>query len=541
MQRYVSFTLLALIAQGSCCVSGAQSQSTLIFADPSHPKVANRIDKLVSAKLKGLGITPSAICTDSVFVRRVYLDVIGTLPAAEEVRSFLTNEDFDKRSQLIDHLLERDEFADYWSLKWCDLLRVKSEFPIKLWPNAVQAYHRWVRDSIRHNMPYDQFVRELLTESGSNFRVPQVNFLRAVQNRKPESLAQAVALTFMGVRTENWEPERLAGMAAFFQGISYKLTREWKEEIVYVNLLDTSPEALAQRPPYGIFPDGRSVGLPHHVDPRLIFTDWLVHPDNPWFTRNIVNRIWSWLLGIGIINEPDDIRPDNPPTNPELLRMLQNQLVVAEFNLKHMYRLILNSRAYQRSCIPTTDRPEAELYFAHYPLRRLHAEVLIDAINQITGATESYSSLIPEPWTFIPPTQATITLADGSISSPFLDLFGRPARDTGLELERNNEPSAAQKLHLLNSSHIRNKIEARYESTEASSLSRRRFRSSVSRALPTPEQVTEVYLTVLSRFPTDKELAIVSEHAMTLEANASTVLKDLTWALMNTSEFLYRH
>jgi hypothetical protein len=520
------------------------------FETRSTPAPPNCIDAPVLAKLKSLGIEPAATCSDSVFVRRVYLDMIGTLPTATEVRSFLEDDTPDKRRLLIDRLLERDEFADYWALKWCDLLRVKSEFPINLWPNAVQAYHRWVRSCINQNKPYDRFVREILTASGSNFRVPQVNFFRAVRDREPETIAAAVALTFMGARAEDWSQERSSGMAAFFQGIKYKRTGEWKEEIVFVDLLNTSAEGAGGRPTAAVFPDGARVELPPSKDHRQIFADWLVRAENPWFTGNVVNRLWYWLFGIGIIHEPDDIRPDNPAKNRELLALLQRELVDARYDLKHVYRLILNSATYQRSCIPTTDHPGAERHFAHYPLRRLDAEVLIDAICQVTGTTETYSSLIPEPWTFIPKEQRSICLADASITSSFLELFGRPPRDTGFESERNNTPSAAQKLHLLNSEHIRDKIESRQKNETGTSLgpgrgsgrrSRGSSRSSVDSSSLSPENVTEVYLAALSRFPTRDELTVIDKYTSGAEARGPDVLVDLTWALVNTPEFLYRH
>ena len=263
----------------------------------------------------------------------------------------------DKRAELIDQLLERDEFADYWAVKWCDLLRVKAEFPINLWPNAVQAYHRWIRTAIAENMPYDRFVRELLTSNGSNFRVPQVNFYRALQNREPQAVAQAVALTFMGARSEHWTQDRQAGMAACFARIGYKETGEWKEEIVFFDSLGLSTDADATVTE-AILPDGTEVQLPPDRDPRQIFAEWLITPENPWFARNIVNRVWYWLLGRGIVHPPDDLRPDNPPSNPELLAWLEQELVAADYDLKHIYRQILNSQTYQLSSIPRSEHPE---------------------------------------------------------------------------------------------------------------------------------------------------------------------------------------
>jgi hypothetical protein len=493
-------------------------------------KVNNKIDKLVVAKLKKLDLQPSGLCSDHEFVRRAYLDVIGTLPTAQEARVFILDKNPNKRSTLIGRLLEREEFADYWAMKWSDLLRVKAEFPINLWPNSVQAYHRWIRTSIKENMPYDRFVRELLVSSGSNFRVPQVNFYRAMQSKEPEALAQAVVLTFMGVRAENWEKDRLSGMAAFFSQVAYKSTVEWKEEIVYFDPNKATSPATGSVALTAVFPDGTVAGLSSDTDSREVFANWLVSPKNPWFTRNIVNRVWSWLLGRGIIHEPDDIRPDNPPSNPELLAYLEKELIAAHYDLKHIYRLILNSSTYQRSCVPKTDKPEGAVNFSHYPLRRLEAEVLIDALNRITGTAEKYSSAIPEPFTFIPAEQRSIALADGSITSSFLEMFGRPPRDTGLESERNNHPSAAQRLHMLNSSHIQRKIERGP-----------RLRSLMGAKVKLRQVATRLYLTILSRFPTNEELKIVEAYSKSHRGNRRVVAVDLAWALINSAEFLYRH
>ena len=415
-----------------------------VFEAPSGPASTNCIDGPILQKLQELTIQPAPPCSDAVFVRRVYLDVIGTLPPASEARRFINDTDPNKRGRLIDELLERDEFADYWALKWCDLLRVKSEFPINLWPNAVQCYYRWIRNSVKENKPYDEFVREILTANGSNFRVPQVNFYRAIQGNEPATLARAVALTFMGARAEKWPQERLDQMAVFFSGIHFKKTAEWKEEIVFVDLFGAYDKEGAARPNKATLPDGTEVALPPDTDARTVFADWLIRPENPWFARCAVNRAWYWLLGQGIIHEPDDIRPDNPPVNPELLAVLETEFVASKYDMKRLYRLILNSAAYQRSAVPTTDRPEAEAQFAHYPIRRLDAEVLIDAICRITGTTEDYWSMIPEPFTFVPKDRRSIQLSDGSITSSFLELFGRPPRDSGFLSERNNNPTASQ-------------------------------------------------------------------------------------------------
>ena len=523
-----SFSLAVVL---TAVLAGASPEGTPvgIFASRAELTPRNKIDELVFARLNQLEIQPANLCSDAVFVRRVHLDVIGTLPTAEEASQFLTDADPDKRGKLIDRLLEREEFADYWGMKWADLLRVKAEFPINLWPNAVQIYHRWICDSLRENKPYDRFVRELLTSSGSNFRVPPVNFYRAIQGKEPSAITQAVALTFLGERSNKWPKARLDGMTVFFSYVGFKPSREWKEEFVFFDL-KKALEQTSGETPLAVFPDGTPAKLSSDQDPRQVFANWLIRPENPWFARNIVNRIWYWLLGRGIIHEPDDFRPDNPASHPELLAILQKELVAAKFDLKPVYRLILNSTTYQLSSVPKSKDPKATAFFAHYPVRRLEAEVLVDALCQITGTTEKYSSPIPEPFTFIPENQRSIALADGSITSAFLEMFGRPPRDTGLESERNNNPTPAQRLHLLNSSHVQRKL-------QGGAKIRRVIQSNRS-----PEEIAkQLYLAILSRPPTERELKIVAEYSQSGVVRDREGLQDLAWALVNSAEFLHRH
>ncbi|MBI5769092.1 MAG: DUF1553 domain-containing protein [Verrucomicrobia bacterium] len=553
-----------------------------VFESPTPPVASTEIDRLVFQQLAALGLRP-VLCSDAVFVRRVYLDVTGTLPTAQEARDFIQNPDSaNKRRALIERLLTHDQFADYWAMKWADILRIKAEFPVNLWPNAAQAYHRWVRASLATNKPYDQFARELLTASGSNFRVGPANFYRAIQNRKPDGIAGAVALAFLGERADAWPAEKLAGMAAFFAQVGFKPTGEWKEEHVFWDPLGTSaaagntapgrpavanigqppapapaPAAAPAAPPpppptAGIFPDGTKVDFPSNRDPRELFADWLITPKNPWFARAISNRVWAWLVGRGIVHEPDDFRADNPPSNPALLAYLQAELVSHQFDLRHLYRLILNSATYQLSSVPRDTSPAAVAHFASYPLRRLDAEVLIDAINKITGTTDLYTSPIPEPFTYIPADMPAVAIADGSITSPFLALFGRSARATGFENERDNKPVPAQWLHLLNSSHIQRKLD---ESTKLRAI----FDSGRGPA----RIIEDLYLTILSRLPSPDEVKALEnigqfQPARPPQAAAKgkqtppaptrpVVFKrredwiDISWALFNSSEFVFRH
>ena len=518
------FLVAVVLLVAVCDVHGAAPRIVHPFECDTTSTPVSPIDSLVLGALRQRGIAPANPCSDAVFLRRAYVDVIGTVPEPVAVRRFLADRRADKRAALVDALLQREEFADYWTLKWCDRLRVKAEFPINLWPNAVQAYHRWIHACVRENRPYDRFARELLTASGSNFRVPAVNFYRAIQGREPGTIAEAVALTFMGVRLATWPKARRQGMAAFFSRVAYKGTAEWKEVIV---CLDPAPA----KPVDAVFPDGSAVRIPPGQDPRRVFADWLLAPGNRWFARNIVNRVWAWLMGRGIVHEPDDIRPDNPPANPELLAYLEKELVQAKYDLRHVVRLILTSRTYQQSPIPQSNHPDAGGMFAHYLVRRLDAEVLIDALCRIGGDGEGYSSAIPEPFTFIPEHQRTISLADGSISSQFLEMFGRPARDTGLESERNNKPTAGQRLHLLNSTHVQQKIERS-----------RRLRRLLRRARGQSRTVIRaLYVGILAREPMPAVLAAAEAYFKTPRLGHSRAAADLVWALINTKEFLYRH
>ena len=515
---------------------------TNVFESPTPPVATSPLDQIVFAKLARLNIQP-VLCSDAVFVRRAYIDVLGTLPTAQEAKDFILDPDTEnKRRLLIDSLLERNEFADYWAMKWSDVLRIKAEFPVNLWPDAAQVYHHWVRASIAENKPYDNFARELLTSSGSNFRVGPVNFYRAIQNRTPEGIARAVALTFMGARAEAWPSNRLANMTAFFSEVGYKPTGEWKEEHVFWDPLrettvrgNTAPgrDAIAAignptnyaaqaslpvrtnaAPAEATLPDGTQVKLPPDRDPREVFADWLITPRNPWFTRSIVNRVWAWLLGRGIIQEPDDIRDDNPPSNPELLAYLEKELIASHYDLKSLYRLILNSQTYQLSSLPRHNTPEAEANFASYPLRRLDAEVLSDAINKVTGSSDLYTSPIPEPFTYIPKGMPAVAIADGSITSPFLALFGRSARATGMENERNNKPTPGQWLYLLNSTEVQRKLE------QGPSL-----QALVNSGRKPADMIEMLYLTILSRFPTPAEVKTIEAYKGARARQASPASK----------------
>jgi hypothetical protein len=535
---YGQATIIVSYRRHTALVLMAVAQS--LESDFPETPENNKVDELVFARLRTLGIPPSALCSDAEFLRRVYLDVIGVLPRLDEARAFLADKDPKKRAKLIDRLLTREEFADYWALKWGDLLRIKSEYPSNLWPNAVQAYHHWIREAVAANEPYDQFVRELLVSSGSNFRDPPCNYYRALRRRDPQGFAEVTALVFMGTRvgcarchahpTENWTRDDNLGMAAFFAQVRFKNTQEWKEEIVFLDLDQPFRHPNTLQPITSKFLGGPAAQVEKGEDLRAKFAAWLTTPDNPWFARNIVNRIWFWLLGRGIVHEVDDMRPTNPPSNPELLAYLESELVGHKYDLKHIFRVVLNSRTYQLSSQPGEWNARDEALFSHYPIKRLGAEQLLDAVGQVTETSEDFSSAIPEPFTVLPKGWRATQLGDGSISTPFLELFGRPPRDTAYESDRCTQSSMHQSLYLLSSAQLEAKI-------NKSPRIERLLKADKGEA----EIVEEFYLAALSRMPTEQEKQKALEYIGDDPKLRQQAVADLMWALLNTREFMFNH
>lgn len=531
----VNYLFRQFCALAAFCLLYAVSSSGIALASTSRPLVdiyeqsavspGNAIDQYIAEVHTSRGLQFAPECADGVFLRRIYLDLTGTLPLPHESMDFIKDRRVDKRRVWIDKLLADETTALYQSLRWGDLLRLKSEFPVNLWPNAVQAYGDWILQAQRNHLPYDEFARELLLSSGSNFRVPQVNFYRAVSSKDAAGIAGAVGQIFMGTRLQAWPEAERRCVEAFFVDVAYKPTAEWKEEIVYRN-----PAA------YGscrlTLPDGDQVEIAAGADKRVAFVDWLLAPQNPWFARAAVNREWAWLFGRGLVHEPDDLRPDNPALSDDLLDYLARELVDSGYDLRHVRRLILNSRTYQQSFIPAVGPVEtAETLFACYPLQRMDAEVLADALCLLTGSRETYMSRVPEPFTHIPADQRSIALTDGSISSSFLELFGRPSRDTGLFTERDNEPTEKQCLHLLNSTHIQKKLSAsmRVKNLLKGSESQQR------------KQLRWAYMTLYSRWPTENELELLIGYAEKQELSRVAAGQDIFWTLLNSKEFLYNH
>ncbi len=483
----------------------------------------NKIDEIVARNLKLRGLKPAGLSSDAVFLRRAYIDVLGTIPDEKSARKFIADASKDKRKRLVKSLLSSEGYAVRMAQRFGDVFRIKAEFPINLWPNAAQAYTRFVFDSLNGDMPYDVMVRRILTSEGSNFRVGEVNFFRAMQSKNAASIASNIALSFMGMRFEKMPESMRVNMAAFFERVAYKSTKEWKEEIVFYDPTKRAPFS-------GTLPDGTAVRLSSSEDPRAAFADWLTKKGNPYFSRAVANRMWYWIFGQPIVSPVDDMFAENPPANRELLDHLAGYLESNGFSLKKLAAYILNSRTYQQSPIPRCDSGDARKYFAVYPVRRMDAEVLIDVICKLTGSAEIYESTTPEPYTKFPAGESAVAMPDGSVTTSFLELFGKPSRDTGLDSERVNAPSASQKLHMINSWHIRVKLESGEPMRALYARGKHKF-------------LEGAYLAFYSRYPTEAEKKNFNNMRLKRSQKEKYYIHylDTAWALLNSEEFINNH
>ena len=483
----------------------------------------NEIDHIVSRNLKLRSLKPARLCSDAVYIRRVHIDLCGTVPSAKETRLFIADKAKDKYEKLVDSLLASEKFVHRMTMHYGDLLRIKAEFPINLWPNAAQAYSRYIYKSIADNESYAKMVEKMLISEGSNFRNGEVNFFRAMQSKNAKSIASCVALSLMGMRYEKMSESEQHNLASFFDRLAYKSTKEWKEEIVY-------NDPTKRTPFIGMFPDSSTITLASHQDPRDAFAKWLTKKGNPYFAKAMVNRVWYWVFGQAIVSPVDDMFAENKPANAELLDYLAKYFESINFDIRKLCRHIVLSRVYRQSFIPRCEPNDAKKYFAVYPVSRIDAEALIDIICKITDTAEIYESTTPEPYTKFPAGESAVALPDGSITTSFLELFGKPSRDTGLDTERVSNPSASQKLHMINSRHIRSKIERSDTLQGFYKLGGDKF-------------LNGAYLTILNRFPTPQErerFFNIQKTRTKKERNAMHCL-DTAWALFNCEEFINRH
>lgn len=510
------------------------AQMTLPYARISpYPKLErhNFIDDLLIAKWKDLGLLPSLLCSDEEFYRRIHLDVIGTLPEPQAIRQFLADRDPDKRRKAIDAILDRPEFVDYWALKWGDLLRINRD---ALTEKGMWSFHNWVRAQLRNRVPMDEFVRDIITAEGSTFTEGPANFFRI--GRSADDWAETVAQVFLGVRMqcakchhhpfEKWSQDDYYGMSAFFVRLGTKNSQEFglfgQESVVFLR-----PTGEATHP------RNRVVVKPHPLDGPILddefdrrrkLAEWMTTKDNPFFARNLANRFWGYLMGRGLVEPLDDMRATNPASNPALLDALAHDFAEHRFDLRHLLRTILQSRAYQleSTVTPGNAADVANTYFTRYTVRRLTAEPLADAIDFATGTREKYQGL--------PLGVRAIQLPDPRVRSYLMDVFGRPARQIVCECERTTQPNIAQALHLLNGEFLNKKI----------SDPKGRIEEAFRLKKPLPAIVEELYLVTLSRLPTEVERI----RALEWIAQAPTPkegAQDLLWVLLNSKEFLFNH
>lgn len=508
------------------------ARATLPFATlKDYPKLAanNFIDEKLIAKWRDLGIVPSPLASDEEFLRRLYLDAIGTLPKPDEVRKFLADKDAKKREKAIEAVLNRPEFLDWWALKWGDLLRINRQ---ALDEKGMWSFHNWVRASVRDNKPADEFARDILTAEGSTYTDGPSNFYRVA--RAPDEWSEAVTQVFLGVRVqcakchhhpfEKWSQDDYYGMTAFFARLGTKTSQEFgiftRETVIF---LRPTGEATHPRKKKVVKPhpfDGPE--MDDEFDRRRKLAEWMTTAENPFFAKNIVNRFWGYLMGRGLVEPLDDMRATNPASNPELLDALAKDFAANKFDVKYLLRTIFNSRAYQLSSAVTDGNraDAANTHFARYTTKRLTAEQMADAIDFATGTQEKYPGL--------PLGTRAIQLPDPQVRSYLLDTFGRPARQVVCECERTTQPNIAQAMHLMNGDFLNKKI--------ADSSGRVEL---LTKAKP-EAAIEELYLATVSRSPSKGELA-KAQSWVNGATTAKDGLQDLLWVLLNSREFLFNH
>ena len=485
------------------------------------------IDRAVFSKLNRMRISPSELCTDQEFIRRAYLDTIGVLPKPEETRAFLADSSTDRRAKLVDRLLVRPEFYDFWTLKFADILRANGRL---IQPKGAYVFNRWIRTNLERNTPMDQFVRELLTADGSTYKNPAANYYRI--SRDPENSVETTAQLFLGVRIqcakchnhpfERWTQDDYYGFAAFFSQIGRKKGTLPEEEVVY-----GTRSGDVRQPRTGQVMKPKALGGPVLEDPkvpdrRTRLASWLTGPNNPFFAKSLVNRIWYHLLGRGIVEPVDDFRDSNPASNDELIDGLTAEFVHNGFDLKKLIRSILTSRTYQLSARTNELNGDDNIYFSHSLTKLLPAEVLLDAISTVTSTETVFDGL--------PKGARATQIPDGKMENPFLKTFGRPARELACECERESDSNLSQALQLIGGAPVNGKL--RDDNGRMAAL---------AKSSNSPEQIVkELYFVALARDPNATETAAAVKH-LTSAKDRRQAVEDLGWVLINSKEFLFRH
>lgn len=515
----------------------ASTRLTYVRRDPAFtfkgPGSTNYIDEHVFAKQRELQLAPAPLASDHVFLRRVFLDLIGTLPTEAEAREFLDSKDPNRRAKLIDRLLERDEYASFWALKWADVLRGS---PATITERGTHSFHRYLVRTFADDRPMDAFARELLTGLGNPLHKPAANFYRI--SRTPDEAAETAAQLFLGVRLQcakchNHPFESISqtdyyGLAAYFARVQRKTSAfGLDDEIIYLGNGGEVQHPITRKPQPPVAFGVEAGKLGPDEDRRQRLADWLTSKDNRYFAPSTVNRVWYHMMGKGIVDPVDDFRDTNPPSNPALMKALTDDFVRGGYRIKPIIRAIANSHAYQLASTGTPsqsgDAADPERYFTHAAVRMHSAEQIIDAISLATG--------IPESFKGYPAGTRAIELAEGGVQHPFLQAFSKPVRDATCECAREEEPSLPQMLHLLNNVGVQRKIKAP-ESRLAKWLREEKDVETI---------VERMYLCTLSRKPTPGERALAVKHVAALNSDRAAALQDLQHALINLSEFLLRH
>lgn len=487
----------------------------------------NFIDTHVNAKLRRMKALPSELCTDSEFIRRVSLDLTGLPPKAERVRSFLsdTNESKVKREKLIDELIGSPDYVKAWANKWADLLQCNSE---NLGQKGVWVYRQWIEKRIAENMPYDQFVRALLTAEGSAYQNPAANYYRVL--REPGKITEDVSQTFLGVRFncnkchdhpfEKWTQNQYYEFGAHFAQVAFKKGSLPGEEVVYRNYAGGEVKHLkTELPVEPKVPFGNAREAKRDDDRRDPFVDWLTTKDNPLFAKSMANRVWSYFFGKGIIDPVDDIRGGNPPSNPALLDALTAEFIKSNFDMRALMRTICQSRTYQLSIIPNKWNEDDTINFSHAIPRRLSAEQMLDAVAVATGVRPQFNGM--------PMGMRSVEVPDGIVQgNDFLALFGRPKRQSACECERTSNLTLSHALNLINGQTLSESI-----NSKSSKIAKLAESEKDDRKL-----VEEIYLSCLNRLPTEKELKVIE---FDKAGSRLELAQDLAWALINSSAFVF--
>jgi hypothetical protein len=495
----------------------------------TKPKVEewNYVDQLVNAKLDKLRITPSGIADDETFLRRAFIDITGTLPNPTDVKNFLGSKEPSKRAAMIDALLQRKEFVDLWTLKWSELLQVRTDNNNQGSYKAVLSYYNWIRDRIEQNVPLNEMARQLIAASGSNLDNPSANFYQLETD--PLKLAEDTAQAFFGTRIQcaqchnhpfdRWNMADYRGFVSFFTQIGRKTGEDPRERIIF-----NSGGGDAKHPVTGaVIPPrflGEDVGDIAGKDRRQVLADWVASPKNPFFSKQIANLVWAQYMGRGIVEPVDDARLSNPPSNPELMEGLAAKLVEYNYDLRKIVRDVCNSAAYQRTTRPNETNELDDRNFAKATIRRMRAEVMLDCITQVTETQDKFRGL--------PLGARSVEIADGKTANYFLTTFGRADRETICAREQVG-PTLSQALHMLNGDTVETKI-------NSGGVVQKLMKSNM-----TPREIaSDLFIRCFGRSPTETELKKLEDH-WTVTEEQPKVYTDIFWALLNSKEFMFNH